>query len=195
MGVTASLHRYWEQRARDYEVADVYGRKVLREFLNKIKPQSLVEVGCGAGELFPLYRGIPRVVGCDWSQTMLERSEQRRKRHEWNNIELRPLNIIKAHTPDRFDVALTRTVLMHIDPERDEEGGLMHVEMAARNLCEMSDQLLLFEYYEQHFRALGPHNWLYNYPRMFGDLGYRLVEAYERQDVPQTLFWFKREAK
>jgi len=177
-----SLHRYWEQRARTYEIADVYGRKILKEFLVQVNPQSLVEIGCGAGELFPLYRSIPRVVGCDFSSGMRARSIQRRDRHEWKHIEILPLDITRAALEEHFDVALTRTVLMHIHPDQ--------IEAAAANVAKMADQLLLFEYYEQHYKPLGPHNWLYNYPVIFEKLGYEVREAYKRQDVPQTLFWF-----
>jgi len=179
-----SLQAYWESRAHFYNIHDVLGREILKHYLDKIKPQSLVDVGCGRGELFPLFDKIPRVVGLDFSSNMLEYSKRRVERHSLP-IELKHLDIVKESLAEKFDVALTRTVLMHIHPD--------DIEAAARNVAEMSDRLLLFEYWEtKQIRVTAPHNWLHDYVGLFTDLGYRLEDSYARSDMPQVLFTFKR---
>jgi len=176
------LQDYWESRAPFYEVHDVLGREILKHYLDKLKPQSLVDVGCGRGELFPLYERIPRVVALDFSLNMLEYAQRRVERHGFG-IDLKRLDITKERLEEKFDVALTRTVLMHIHPQ--------DIKVAARNVAAMSDCLILFEYWEpKQIRVTAPHNWLHNYVGLFTDLGYRLEDSYARSDMPQVLFVF-----
>jgi len=179
------LQNYWNHRAPEYHVPDVFGRNVVQAYLRKLKPRSLIEVGCGSGELFPLYKRIPHVVAVDWSSEMLERSRRRINRHAYPNITLKQLDITCEAVPERFDVLLTRTVLMHIPPE--------HIFEAAVNLLSMSKQLLLFEFYQpDQVSRLAPHNWHHNYPVIFMKLGCKLMEWYDRPDgLPQVLFYFK----
>lgn len=179
-----NLQDYWESRAPFYEVHDVLGRGILKHYLDKLKPRSLVDVGCGRGELFPLYDKIPRVVALDFSLNMLEYAQRRVERHGLG-IELLHLDIVKESLAEKFDVALTRTVLMHIKPE--------DIQAAVQNVAKMSDCLLLFEYWEpRQIRVTAPHNWLHDYVGLFTDLDYHLEDSYERSDIPQVLFTFKR---
>jgi SAM-dependent methyltransferase len=179
-----SLQVYWESRAPFYNIHDVLGREILKHYLDKLKPRSLVDIGCGRGELFPLFKKIPRVVGVDFSLNMLEYAQRRVERHGLG-IELKYLDITEERLAEKFDVALTRTVLMHIHPD--------DIEAAARNVAKMSDCLLLFEYWEpKQIRVTAPHNWLHDYVGLFTDLGYRLEDSYARSDMPQVLFTFKR---
>jgi len=180
------LHEYWARRASTYDVPDVFGRQILNSYIMKLKPQTLVEVGCGHGELFSIYRNVARVVGLDWSDEMLQRSRSRIERHGYGNVSLKHLDITKESLAERFDVALTRTCLMHIPPE-----GIVD---ACVNVASMSNQLLVFEYYNPDRRIeLAPHNWHHEYPYLFTKLGFKMVEAYDRPDgLPQILFHFKR---
>ena len=180
------LHRYWETRAETYYVPDVFGRKILQAFIKKQNPQprSFIEVGCGRGELMKLYKDFPRAVGVDFSEGMIAESQKRVDRHQWN-IELRHLDITKGYLPEKFDLLITRTVLMHIHPD--------DIEAACRNVSMMSDNLFIFEYWDDFARKkLAPHNWLHDYNGLFNPLGYDTVEAYRRPDQPQVLFHFNR---
>jgi SAM-dependent methyltransferase len=178
-----TFEQYWDGRAASYEIHDVLGRSILKNYLDKLKPRSLVEVGCGRGELFPLFSGIPRVVALDFSAKMLEYAQRRVDRHNLH-IELRNMDITSEYVDEKFDIALTRTVLMHIHPDQ--------IKAAARNIGMMSDRLLLFEYWEDQDRILSRHNWLHDYVGLFTDLGYRLADSYSRSDVSQVLFMFER---
>jgi len=184
-------HLYWNVRAPHYAIYDVLGRNILEQYItpiNRVTPiKSLIDVGCGKGELFPLWcqLKIPRLVGYDFSEEMLEISRRRVERHGLP-IELYHADIRETPYPEQFDFAVTRTVLMHI-PAVD-------IERAAVNLSKMSNNLMLFEYSEKvATKELNRWCWLHDYTLVFEDLGYRQIAAIQRPDIPQTLFHFKRE--
>ncbi len=207
------LHDYWEHRAPSYYVPDVFGRRIVAAYLVKLHPQSLIEVGCGNGELFSAYQQIPKVVAVDWSAAMLQRAKERILRHEYKNIRLCHLDIARPfedQNPEideiepgevlQFDIALTRTVLMHINPER--------IEKACENLTQLSDNLVLMEFYDPDHREtrslaesiqgdptdkLDWHNFHHEYVQIFKPLGYELIDSYDRPDgLHQLLFHFRR---
>lgn len=188
--VNQALSDYWGRVAETYYVPDVFGRRMLKSYLEPLQPQSLVEVGCGSGELFSIFKDVPVVLGLDWQDAMLKRSGERIQRHEYKNIELLKVDITQRaqiSTLRRFDVALTRTLLMHIDP-RD-------IEAACRNMSLLSDRIIALEFFKPGCdEPLAFHNWHHEYPGLFKSLGYRIVSAMNRSDgVPQVLFDFKRE--
>jgi len=192
--MSLDLQKYWENRAPGYTEGDVVGVRILQTFIEKIAPQSLIEVGCGNGILFRIYRRIPRVVGIDFSETMLKRAQARIDRHEWHHISLRKADItstgfLHTFTQDcqKAELVVTRTCLMHIDPE--------NIVTAISNVSMLADQALIFEYDEQFPKKLSPHNWLHHYVPLFEGAGFRLQESYSRMDLAQTLFWFKRKEK
>jgi len=180
------LHDYWERRGVDYYVPDVFGRRIVAAYLVKIHPQSLVDVGCGSGELFSGFQKIPRVVGLDWSSEMLKRANERIARHGYINIATQQLDITKEAYPMKFEVALTRTVLMHI-PEPS-------LTDACKNLAKMSDHLVLMEYFNPTEDVkLDWHNFHHDYVGLFRGLDYELIDSYDRPDgIHQILFHFQR---
>jgi len=189
--MSLDLAKYWENRAPGYTEGDVVGVRILQTFIQKIAPQSLIEVGCGNGILFRIYRNIPRVVGIDFSETMLKRAEARIQRHDWSQIHLLRMDIADPKMLNLFqgglekaELVVTRTCLMHIDPE--------NIATAIANVSRLADQALIFEYDEQFPKKLSPHNWLHHYVPLFEGAGFRLQENYSRMDLAQTLFWFKK---
>jgi tRNA G46 methylase TrmB len=107
---------YWENRAPTYLIEDPFGRAILKAFIEKLQPQSLIEIGCGHGELFSLYKNVPSAVGVDWSENMLVRANQRKARHYLPNLRIWRHDISLCAPQGYYDVAITRTVLMHIPP-------------------------------------------------------------------------------
>lgn len=179
------MHDYWDTRAPSYGTEDVFGRNILKAFLVKTHPNTMVEVGCGIGELFLTYKDVPHVDAIDWSEEMLKRANIRKQRHYLPNIKTWRHDICQCAPAGHWDVAITRTVLMHIPPD--------HVEKAIRHISKMADQFLIFEYYENvQSVALASHCWLHDYKALFEAAGCQLVEAYFRPDIPQVLFHFKR---
>ncbi len=191
MSDPVDTHLYWNARAPSYSIFDVLGRKQLEQYIEKLHREnpinSLIDVGCGRGELFPVWSNmrIPRIVGYDFSEEMLDISKKRIERHGYP-IRLFHADLRETPHPEKFDVAVTRTVLMHI-PAVD-------IERAAVNLSKMSNNLLLFEYYEKvPTKELNRWCWLHDYLAVFGDLGYTLKAAFERPDLPQVLFHFNKQ--
>jgi len=189
--MSLDLQKYWENRGPGYTEGDVVGVRILQTFIEKIAPESLIEVGCGNGILFRIYRNVPHVVGIDFSETMLKRAEVRIQRHEWKHIHLLRIDIADSKMLGLFtgglekaDLVVTRTCLMHIDPD--------NIATAIANVSMLANQALVFEYDEQFPKKLSPHNWLHHYVPLFEGAGFKLKESYSRMDLPQTLFWFKR---
>ncbi len=187
-GRSATLQQmlgYWETRASSYYIEDPFGRTILKAFIEKLKPQSLIEVGCGNGELFNLYKNIPNAVGVDWSENMLQRANLRKARHFLPNLRLWRHDITQCSPSGHYDVAVTRTCLMHIPPEA--------IEKTVRHVAKCADKFLIFEYFESvPTTPLAPHNWLHDYPTLFAKEGCELIEAYARADMPQVLFEFHK---
>lgn len=187
--VNVELKELWERLAEHYYVPDVYGRRIVEQYMNMLKPQSLIEVGCGSGELFTCFKDIPRVMAVDWQDIMLKRSAARIQRHCFQNIQLAKADITQTRDVleirAQFDVALTRTVLMHIAPE--------DIEVACRNMTLLSDKILAFEFYNPEHGLLSNHNWHHEYPSLFREFGYKVESIHDRTDgQPQILFIFSK---
>jgi SAM-dependent methyltransferase len=164
---------------------DPMGKLLLETQLGILKPKSLVEVGCGPGELFPLYRQIPYVLAIDFSEGMLERARQRKARNGLDNIHVLRLDITANYVKSSFDLALTRTCLMHIHPE--------WIETAVKHVCKMSSRVLILEYSEGKATVpLAEHNWLHDYKALFGVQGYSLGYEIKRVDCAQSLMFFAK---
>jgi SAM-dependent methyltransferase len=180
-----ALLGYWEIRAGSYWTDDVFGRNIIRAYLAKLQPRSLIEIGCGHGELFLIYKDVPNVVGVDWSLKMIERANLRKARHGLTNLRIWRHDITQCSPAGHYDVALTRTVLMHLPPEA--------MEKTVRHIVKAADQFLILEYFEPNpLRPLSPHCWLHDYARLFEAQGCELVDVYQRPDQPQVLFHFRK---
>jgi SAM-dependent methyltransferase len=176
---------YWESRASSYYVEDPFGRSILKAFIDKLQPQSLIEIGCGNGELLQLYRNVPSAVGVDWSENMLQRANQRKARHFLPNLRLWRHDITQCSPQGHYDLAVTRTVLMHIPPDA--------MEKTVRHVAKCADRFLIFEYFESvQTVSLAPHNWLHDYVSLFEKENCELIENYARADLPQVLFVFQK---
>jgi len=176
---------YWNAMSPHYYVPDVFGRNVLKAFIRSLNPQpmSFLEIGCGRGELMPLYKDFPRAVGLDFAEGMVKQSRKRVGRHKYN-VEVFHQDITKGHLDERFDLVLTRTVLMHIHPD--------DIMAACANVAAMGDNLFIFEYWEEREPVLAVHNWLHQYEELFHALGYVTVSKYKRPDHAQILYHFRK---
>jgi SAM-dependent methyltransferase len=179
------MRLYWEARAPNYWTDDVFGRNIVRAYLDKLHPRSLLEVGCGNGEFFLIYKNVPNVLAIDWSECMIQRANQRKNRHYLPNLHIVKHDICQCSPHGSFDVALTRTVLMHIPPK--------HVEKAIRHIVKVAREFIHLEYFEPvPLKPLAPHCFLHNYIPLFERQGCEIIEAYQRPDQPQVLFHFRK---
>jgi SAM-dependent methyltransferase len=167
------------------EDADIAGREILKAFIKRIKPQSLIEIGCGTGILFRLFKDVPDVTVCDFSVEMLRIAQKRNATFGYGfKFQLR--DIVKVPPEGRWDLALIRTVLMHLNPTEAKQ--------AIANIATISNQVVLAEYWEQaQSSSLSSHCFLHDYPALFKEHGFVLKEVIEREDLPQPVFWFVKE--
>jgi len=178
---------YWEQRAGlgyNEQQVDLFGRLVLKNAIERAKPESLCEIGCGTGMLIRYYKDLLKAAGCDFSPTMIQESLKRVKFHGWL-VDIFLHDITKEPLPTTFDFVMTRTVLMHIPPDK--------IQAAVHNICDSCNSALIYEYSEETApKDLSRHNWLHNYEALFLAEGFELIEKEVRGDIPQILFWFTR---
>jgi SAM-dependent methyltransferase len=177
------LLNYWNTRALTYRCPDLAGRLMVANYVKKLNPESLIEIGCGPGTLFTHLAGIPKVSACDWSPQMVQRAQQRSTRH---NLGINVFLCDIAAEPPKgwWDMAVTRTCLMHIPPER--------IESAVDNVGRICGRAVIFEYWEEKHKELAPHNWLHDYKRLFENVGFETAECFVRDDTPQALFLFTK---
>jgi hypothetical protein len=111
--------------------------------------------------------------------------KQATKRHFLPNLRLWRHDITQCSPQGHYDVAVTRTVLMHIPPEA--------IEKTVRHVAKCADRFLIFEYFESIQPVpLAAHNWLHDYVLLFEKENCELIENYARADLPQGLFVFQK---
>jgi len=83
--------------------------------IKKIKPKSILELGCGSGRLFPCYLDkVEKVVGIDISEEMLRKASEVGKNSK-TNIEVLLGDITNFSIRDKFDlVIISNSLLKHI---------------------------------------------------------------------------------
>ena len=105
-------------------------RRLLAEILRGLEYESVVDVGCGAGDNLSLLcegRTVRRVAGVDVSEEALARARRR------TAAEYTRLDIQTDRLPDRFDLVFSSLVLEH----------LPHDGAALANMCAMTGRHLL----------------------------------------------------
>lgn len=108
---------YWELRARD--LSNRYGREtsdfpVLRSILDRYHPQSVLDVGCGNGRIFPLYieSKVPQILAIDISARAIHMAQQR-----FPTIQTRRAGIEDLLLSEHYDLVIATRVLQHLPPE------------------------------------------------------------------------------
>lgn len=151
-------HEYWVRRVGD----NILDAAPMVEVVRRIKPYSVLEVGCGTGlVLEALVKMVPNVVGVDFSKPRIQKSK-------------RISEVVLSHAcnlPFRkcsFDIVLTRTVLMHVPPENIEKAVHEMVRVSKRHVaCE--------EFYSYKEVQLDPHCFNHEYPTLFHREGLKIV--------------------
>jgi 2-polyprenyl-3-methyl-5-hydroxy-6-metoxy-1,4-benzoquinol methylase len=111
--------RYWEGRAAGID--EKWGRgegdyPVLAEAIASIRPERILDVGCGSGRLFPLYHQlhIPEVVGQDISDEALGIATGR---YPFTSIVTTNRDILSLKFFEGyFDLVISNRVLQHVQP-------------------------------------------------------------------------------
>ena len=134
---------YWYLRAKSIDVRwgklkGDYG--FIKNIILPLKIKTLLDIGCGTGRLFPLYKSlnIKHIVGQDIAKNALDIAE---KRYGSDNITLTDKKIENLEYPNHyFDVIISNRVLQHVIP-KDIEGVIRKITDLSHNiyLNEMTD--------------------------------------------------------
>jgi SAM-dependent methyltransferase len=123
--------QYWEARGgesyRLYTDSPEYRRyreaqfAFFRELIAELKPERLLDFGCGSGKLFPLWTAVPEVHAYDRARSQIEiaRAEAARVRPGHPYQIMHCLAGERAETPyddDLFDLIVAAEVLLHVVP-------------------------------------------------------------------------------
>jgi SAM-dependent methyltransferase len=180
-----NLYDFWQFRGENYRLCnlDIKSQQMISEAIQKIKPKTLIDIGCGTGPMFRYYSGI-KTTGVDWSLTMLQRALQK---IQDGNLDITLFHCDVAGDwlpPGHFDCGVTRTTLMHIPPSR--------IEKAINNIKKLCDHVFIDEYWEpQITKDLATWNWLHDYKILFEKCGFEMVDSLIRQDIPHIFLHVK----
>jgi SAM-dependent methyltransferase len=120
----------WNDMVRYYP-SGVHRRRLVNEWLRRYAPASVLDAGCGPGELLAaVHERFPhaKCTGVDLSGATIAKN---RRRLPWARFER--LELDKERLPDRFDAVVCSEVLEHIEDDVS----------ALSNLVEMTSRLLL----------------------------------------------------
>lgn len=152
---------YWDKRAKDIDRQ--WGEEkedypVMGRILSQMKPEKVLDIGCGSGRLFPLYleRRISEVTGQDISEEALEVASSR---YRSANISTTNLGILNLQYPlGYFDLIVSNRVLQHIPHRRIREVVRKLTELGKaiyiNEMSESDDSGELFYLFKHDYRAL-----------------------------------------
>ncbi len=113
---------YWEKRyqlggnsgAGSYGEAAKFKAKVLNQFIEQYKVQSIIEFGCGDGHQLSLAH-YPRYIGLDVSKTAIQLCQQRFKQDNAKSFFIyHPEAFIDNHKLFQSEVSLSLDVIYHL---------------------------------------------------------------------------------
>jgi len=151
--------------------------------LREIQPQTILEVGCGTGRLFSLYKDKPTTC-VDSSEKMLVRARRLCKRKGYTNIRLLKMDICELRLGRCYDVAISSNVLLHISPDKIHE--------AVRRICKHASEVICVEWVEEDGVDVG-NCYLHDYVGLFNEQGFRMVDARSVPFEKQRMYHFSKE--
>jgi SAM-dependent methyltransferase len=149
-------------------------RRLLRRFLSGLRYETVLDVGCGAGDNLELLGGARRFVGVDVSEEALRRARQRRATGEYHQ-----LDIERNSLEERFDLVFSSLVIEHLP---DDRAALRHMRTMTAGHLLLTTIAGDFERYRAWDEQMGH---VRNYRR--GELEEKLETAGFK--VVRALYW------
>jgi len=157
-GLAAHVHSHWGYDDYDFDV--------VAKCIETIGAESVVDVGCGSGRLFPLFiEQRVEFCGCDISPAAL--SLARRRFPEANLREVAVEGISDLVLRRRFDLAVSHRVLQHIPPATFAK--------ALRAIATAASAVYVNEMTADQTPANSSYMFSHNYIIEFQKLGFSLV--------------------
>lgn len=134
--------------------------------IDKYKPRSILDVGCGSGRFFRLYKekGIRDVVGIDISERALKFA--RTEHPDIKTIKMRVEDMEFGYK--RFDLAISNRTLQHITKK--------NIEKAVRNLCNSCKMIYINELTDSDGVPERVVIYKHDYEELFSRYGFKLIE-------------------
>jgi SAM-dependent methyltransferase len=154
------IHAEWGNSRHDIGVV---GR-----ILERYRPASVLDIGCGTGRLFNLYRahGVREITGVDIAAAALERA-----RSEHPDIATTQVRLQDANFQHVFDLVVSNRVLQHIPPT--------DIDSVVEKLCASAHFVYLNELSDTDGDPQDHSMVRYDYQRLFGAHGWRMLERGE----------------
>lgn len=111
--------KYWDGRATSwhkihFEDKDLKDAYILSSEIKELKPESILDIGCGDGKWYPELSKIAKYKGIDFSKELIDYAKETFKE---GDFEVKKIEDIK----DNYDVMFSFTSLLHIKPEKIKE--------------------------------------------------------------------------
>jgi len=137
---------YWNRRA--YDIDEKWGEErddyeLLGEIITSLKPDRLLDFGCGSGRLFPLYHklGIPEVIAQDISNKALRIAKNR---YAFSNIKITNDDILALNfDKNYFDIIISNRVLQHISSD--------NIDDVIKKLTELAEVIYINEFSDSDY--------------------------------------------
>ncbi len=141
--------------------------QVLANIISTLKPRSLLDVGCGSGSLFPLYKDIREVVIQHASARILEIARGWGPSRKTAFVCCPATNL--AYPPEHFDLIVSNRVLQYL-PAKD-------VDETIRKLTEIGRRVYLNEMTETDCSNKISFQYRHDYPALLARYGFRVEKT------------------
>src|SRR5262249_12870333 len=156
--LTPSIHEQWGRGQGDFEV--------LSRIVTDHGVRSVLDIGCGSGRLFPLFRQleINKILGVDISAKALAIAERDYPGVPTRCVSLQELSLAN----DEFDLIVSNRVLQHIAPAE--------IRPVMAKLAKISSMIYLNELSESDQLGEQFFMFMHDYDRILGELGFVRAE-------------------
>ena len=160
---------YWDIQAKKLHKKRMKMKNLddhpLKYILDKYKPKSVLDVGCGSGRFFELYkeRGVKKIVGIDISKRALEIA---RKHHP--DVLLIKGKIEETKFDEAFDLAISNRTLQHVTKR--------NIRKAIENICECCKMVFINELTESDGVPERIVIYKHDYVNLFKEFRFKLIE-------------------
>lgn len=161
-----SRKAFWNQKAeeayqlRGFKKTEDY--HIIQEKLKEIRPDSILDIGCGRGRYFPMYDDVMKIIAIDISDKALNRIPS--KYLQDNRFQIKREFLEDLESDDKVDLVISNMVLAHIPPSR--------IKKAVRKIREISHQVVL----DENITDKNFYSFVHDYEKLFKNEGFRLID-------------------
>lgn len=178
---------FWDNWADDF-IKDSWQTKIhpqhkwLLKKINAMKPESILEVGCGFGRniKFLIENGVEpsSITGVDISENMIKLAKDYIKNHK---VKLFVFDLFNLDMNKKFDFVFTHGVLMHIPEDQ--------IDRATDKLVSLSKKSLVL--IEQNYKANNNYTFVHDYKKLLSSKKIDIIEYRRNKKIGLDLIYAK----